>query len=382
VRRQANRKHGYARVSVVERLSDAQRRVRSMTMKIEEEHSDVNCRRAAIGGRRKRLSALLLAISLFGLLPRYSVLASPGEEPTAPKMRVAVLDLSGSLMRLQTGFVPNFSNGEVVSSQPSDFARGLTEMLTTELVKTGKFVVLERAALQQLTAEQDFAATERVSPETAPARNLITGAQALITGDITEVAPDNSKIGAGFNIAGFNTKIGRTTAKVVLNIRMIDAVTGEVIFSERVKGTSSKTGLSSDAAKQDQALSFEAQSNKPLGRASRKAIELAVAALVSRMDSIPWQGRVVEVRGNDVYINAGAEQGIRVGMGFEVYERQQALIDPDSGRMLGAPERRIGAINIVTVEGKYSIARSTAGESMKRGHVVRPGQHLAKRISE
>ncbi len=350
-------------------------------MKIQVILNNANCRRSRGHGWRPGLSTFLLAIFLFGLLPRYSVFALPGEEPTAPKMRVAVLDLSGSLMRLQTGLIPNFSGGDI-SSQPSEFGRGLTEMLTTELVKTGKFVVLERAALQQLTAEQDMGATERVNPETSPARNLITGAQALITGDITEVAPDKSKISAGFNLGGFNTKIGRSTAKVVLNIRMIDAMTGEVIFSERVKGTSSKTGLSSDAAQQDQALSFEAQSNKPLGRASRKAIEMAVAALAAKMDEIPWQGRVVDVRGKDVYINAGAEQGVRVGMGFEVYERQQALIDPDTGRMLGAPERRIGTVNIVSVEDKYSIARSTAGELMKRGHVVRPAQHLAKSISE
>ena len=44
----------------------------------------------------------------------------------------------------------------------------MTEMLTTALTKSERFVVLERAALDKVTAEQDLGASGRVNPEFAP----------------------------------------------------------------------------------------------------------------------------------------------------------------------------------------------------------------------
>src|SRR5258706_15113468 len=41
---------------------------------------------------------------------------------------------------------------------PTEFARGLTEALTTVLVRTGRFVVLERAAMQAVQAGQEIGA--------------------------------------------------------------------------------------------------------------------------------------------------------------------------------------------------------------------------------
>ncbi len=67
---------------------------------------------------------------------------------------------------------------------PAEFARGLTEMLGTVLIKTGRFSVLERAAMQQMDQEQALAAGGKTTKETGARSGAMLGAQALITGDI------------------------------------------------------------------------------------------------------------------------------------------------------------------------------------------------------
>src|SRR5215831_17289523 len=86
---------------------------------------------------------LLTAFSL-GLFFTNSAFAQQlTDGATGPRMRLAVMDLSGSALKLQTGFAPASTSTTIALPPPSDFARGLTEMLTTALVKTGRFVVLE-----------------------------------------------------------------------------------------------------------------------------------------------------------------------------------------------------------------------------------------------
>jgi len=104
-------------------------------------------------------------------------------------MRIAVMDLSGSALKLQTTYQPTSTTSSISIPPPAEFGRGLTEMLTTALTTTGRFIVLERAAIDKVTSEQDFGASGRVNPETAAGRGKIIGAQSLITGD-GEVARD------------------------------------------------------------------------------------------------------------------------------------------------------------------------------------------------
>src|ERR1700674_1885553 len=117
--------------------------------------------------------------------PKSSATPSPVANYGGPKMRLPVMDLSGSGLKVQTSATPASSTTTVAIPPPSDFARGMTEMLTTALMKTNRFVVLERAAMDKVVGEQDFGAGGRVNAETAPKVGKIIGGQALITGDIT-----------------------------------------------------------------------------------------------------------------------------------------------------------------------------------------------------
>ncbi len=312
------------------------------------------------------------------------------------KLRVAVMDLSGSALKMQSTtammpgapgagpqYQPQPAYGQQPTTQqttvtvaippPAEFARGLTEALTTVLVKTGRFTVLERAAMQSVQQEQQIGASGAVTKETAAQTGALLGAEVLITGDITGFTYQKSGLGGALTniVKGLSVAAERVTAEVIIDLRLINASTGEVLMSNKGVGKASQTGLAADLIKDEKNYSGSATLSTPLGMASRQALQNAVAGLLIGMPKVRWGGRVVDVREGIVYLNAGADQGMRVGMALDVYEVQPALVDPETGKNLGAPDKLIGSLVVTSVLEKFSTARIVDGEGFSRGNIVR-----------
>ena len=295
-----------------------------------------------------------------------------------PRLRVAVMDLSGTALKMQTAQTPNAGGG--VTSQttiaippPAEFARSLTEALTTSLAATGKFLVLERAALAQVQQEQDLGASGRVNAETAADKGKLMGAQMLITGDITAFTYNHSAIGGKLTniIKGLDAGVERVSASVSIDLRLIDAVTGEVIASIKGDGSSAQQGLTAHLTKDEKKYDGSVALSTPLGKASRQAIEKSIDGIIDNVPKLRWSARVIDFRDGVVYVNAGSGLGMVKGMTLEVFDPQPVLIDPESGRNLGSPEKLIGEIVIDSVDQQYSTATVVNGTGFKRNQVVR-----------
>ena len=81
-------------------------------------------------------------------------------------------------------------------------------------------------------AEQDLGGAQgRVNKETGAATGHIIGAQVMITGDITGYTYTQQSVGGGALNVIRNLKVGasRVRASVVVDLRLIDAATGEVL---------------------------------------------------------------------------------------------------------------------------------------------------------
>ncbi len=306
------------------------------------------------------------------------------QQPASQKLRIAVMDLSGSALKMQTSTtglasgVPGMPGGvqtttSVAIPAPAEFARGLTEMLGTVLVKTGRVTVLERAAMQQLDQEQALAAAGKTTKETGARTGAMLGAQALITGDITGFSYAKSSIGGKMTnvLKGLTVSTERVTAQVIIDLRLIDPSTSELIYSSKGEGKASMTGIAADLTRDDKSWSAGGTTATPLGQASREALDNAVKALLAGMPKVAWTGRVIDVRDGVVYVNATAADGMKPGLELLVFEQQPALVDPETGKSLGAPERQVGTIVIDAVQEKFSTAKITKGEGIARGHVLR-----------
>ncbi|HUU52018.1 MAG TPA: FlgT C-terminal domain-containing protein [Candidatus Heimdallarchaeota archaeon] len=80
-------------------------------------------------------------------------------------------------------------------------------------------------------------------------------------------------------------------------------------------------------------------------------------------------GRVIKVEGNKVWVNIGANAGIKIGDEFEVIRKGEKLIDPDTGLALGSTEESVGKIVVVEVEEKYSVATIQGGNAQAQDYL-------------
>ena len=95
-----------------------------------------------------------------------------------------------------------------------------------------------------------------------------------------------------------------------------------------------------------------------------------VEQLVADVPEPQWSAKVVEVRDGVVFLNAGADGDVSAGQVLEVYEIQPPLIDPDTGKNLGAPDKLLGEIQIETVQAGFSTAKVMTGAGFARNNVV------------
>lgn len=166
--------------------------------------------------------------------------AMKAEKYNGPKARIAVVR-----------FVDKSAKGAL------EIGQGMADMLTTTLFHTNRFIVLDRQDLDSVINEQDFAATGRVSEETAAKVGEIEGADLLIFGAISEFEPESIGVGgilmgavtlgASIAIASQNrdAPVGLVTYKesyVAIDLKIVDATTGRVVYSGTAEGKNKNYG--------------------------------------------------------------------------------------------------------------------------------------------
>ena len=119
---------------------------------------------------------------------------------------------------------------------------GVADMLTTAMVKSGKFVVIERAEFDKVLEEQKLGQSGVVTPESAPKVGKALGVELLVIGSVSEFGTKENTISGGVSL--FGGGVTKKTARAAVDIRLVNTTTGEVIAAETESGTESTTGLS------------------------------------------------------------------------------------------------------------------------------------------
>jgi len=231
-----------------------------------------------------------------------------------------------------------------------------TAQLTDALLQSGQFTVVSRTELDKVFLEQDLASSGRMARSLAAQKGKAIPAQILITGTITEFEEQSSGGSQGLTIHGVTIGGSKSQAHIGVIVQIIDSSTGEVLDSRRVEGKASASGFDIGYSG-SWSLGSSSFKKTPLGKATQIAIDKAVAYIAGELSRLPWQGRVVKVSGDTVYINAGSKNGIASGMNFVVYRPGESLIDPETGINLGSEKTKVGEISVFEVQPKFSKAR-------------------------
>ncbi|MCI0494725.1 hypothetical protein L0Z72_06925 [candidate division KSB1 bacterium] len=298
-----------------------------------------------------------IALSLALLLILAAI--APAQSPKALKKRVAVFAFED-----KTDHTWHWWTGQPVG-------QGMADMLVTELVKSGKYKVIERQEIEKILSEQKMGQTGLVTPESAAKVGQLLGVELAVIGSVTEFG--HKKSDTGGRIKGFGLGVSSTAASVGIDVRFINTNTGEILAADNVREEESKKGLSVSTPQVD----FKNQNDfdeSVVGKATRKAVQKIMTMLDDKSATIAWEGKIVIVKGNTVIINAGAEAGIQVGDVFYVYSKGEDLIDPDTGLSLGSLDSKIGSIQVTNNNvgnGKASQCNIKEGSGFQKGYSVR-----------
>jgi curli biogenesis system outer membrane secretion channel CsgG len=312
----------------------------------------------------KTISAsILISVALFTMSPE----ARPAAPLTSltkdrPKMRVAVAKFGAT-----DRFASVYGGWNI--------GGGLSAQLVTELIKTGRVVVVERAILSKVLIEQELGESQLLTPMTKTPAGHLLGVDYLIVGEVTEF--EERQIGAGAAAGFLGAKVGGeiSAAHVGIDLRLVDTRTGEILYSHQAQG---KAWEKAAGAKVDYKLinfGGDAFHKTPLGRACRRAIRDAVnfvlGVIEKQVEDFSWLGLIVEVDREMVYFNAGSGQEIIPGDRFRISTIKKVLTDPETNQVIGLIENKLGLAQAVYVDQKYTKARILGKFRPRVGDIVR-----------
>ena len=109
-----------------------------------------------------------------------------------------------------------------------ELGSGVADIFLTEAFRSGRFRITERSQLEAVLREQDLAESGRVDPSTAADMGRVTGAQLIVLGSLSEFGITST--GGGGRVLGIIGGSAETiSARVTVDIRVVDSVTAEVV---------------------------------------------------------------------------------------------------------------------------------------------------------
>ena len=202
--------------------------------------------------------------------------AAAKEQYNGPKARIAV-----------ARFTDKSNNSRWWRKEIGD---GMADQLTTALVTTNRFIVLERQALDAVLSEQDLATSGRVSAATGAAYGEIEGAEIVVVASVTEF--DDGSSGASLGSGGFigdvfsSVSAGFSGTHMAIDLRLIDTRTSRILAATSVEGGSKDFDFTGAATNFGGSLvggSISGWSDTPKEKALREVIIKAVEFLETKI---------------------------------------------------------------------------------------------------
>ena len=299
---------------------------------------------------------------------------------------------------LRTAIIDEFewaavkTNAQAVFNTQIDVGKGIRAMLTNRVATAGKIRIVERAKINTVMKEQDFGASNRVKQGTNARIGQIRGADVYIMGDIVAFGRDDrdKRVAVG-GIAGVprvfgGLRVGKKEDKavVVINYRIVDAETSEVIDTGEARGESKRTssgmggmfGVGNTAAGGGIDMTSSNFAQTIIGEATIDAVDKIAATMNTKIPGLPKkqveiEALVADVAGNTVTLAAGSNDGIAVGDRFEVFKILSEIKDPKTGEVLDQKVEKAGEMVISAVRERIATGNYTGGAVAAKTSVAR-----------
>ena len=254
--------------------------------------------------------------------------------------------------------VVNFQNNSSWTWWGDQLGGAAADEVVTQLVKTGKFTVIERAQLEAILQEQHIGQNGLVNPATAAKVGQLLGVQLIMTGSITQFSIERTQVGFR-GIGGAYSK-----AESRLDVRVIDTTTGEILLAADGAGSKRMGGGYFNGVNAER--TFDAG-------VAAEALRPAVTTVVSRITGESFKvaatltpsgasAAIVGSRDGSFYLNKGENAGIKVGQRFTVKHVVDEIKDAD-GRVLDRVTKTTGVLEVTQVLSQSAIAQVVEGSA-------------------
>jgi len=286
------------------------------------------------------------------------------------KARLGVLAVDNNSTANSFSVTTSAGNVDYSSATSGVPVNGIEAIVIDSLSQTGRFRLVERTELGSVLGEQDLAASGRVAKPSGAATGNILGAEYLVQVVITDYESDTS--GKKGGVGGLlKSKVpllggiggGKSTGRIGLNVRLIDAETSEIMFTKQIESVISETNLSFGGVGfgGDVILGgfMSSYSKTPIGQAVIAGINEGVFELIKQVGARPAEGSIVKAGPSQIYTNLGSDS-VAVGDVLRIMKMGEELIDPETGISLGGSMTALGEIQVTQVQEKFSIAKPTS----------------------
>lgn len=236
-----------------------------------------------------------------------------------------------------------------------DIGKGIADLIITELLKSPRFQLVERTRLDVVIGEGEIGKRKDDKQSGTGSLHQIIPADAILLGSVTQFGAERREKGLwGLGWPG-GGGIGKQKgiAKVVLNARITNPRTSELIAAVTGTGESTRSGfmlgaLGGKAGKfGGGGISMTSNDFREtiLGEATYAAVNNLVTELIKADDKIPYQrrelrGLVLDVAGAEITVDLGSDQGVRVGNVLKVVNVVREIRDSKGGDRPGGDRGR------------------------------------------
>ena len=224
----------------------------------------------------------------------------------------------------------------------------MSEMLTTSLVQTARFELVERNKIDRAIQEQKLGMVGVIDEATAAEMGQLIGAEYIVLGSITSAAKKRTD---KFGYILVEVRIG-------VDVRAVNATSGKILLSETAEGVSSSKEIrTADGTLVQGALEDDAA----YGAAARDAVQ-KVSQKIADLSSL--LGYVILTDSGEVTIDLGADKGVSNGDRFVVFRAEEEIVHPVTGDLLGWKKQILQEIEIERTERQMSTGKviKTKGE--------------------
>ncbi len=248
------------------------------------------------------------------------------------------------------------------------------DMLITQLMRSNRFVLVERSRLDKILNEQALGQSGIITEETAAQVGKTLGVDVIIVGRILDMGQKTGAHDFDNEDDKWKLALKATVGFAKVSYRVISTTTGEIIFADHFSTSEIKPGFGIQTKEFDFENMFDFDQNV-VGIALRKAVNKIALSVVNNSNKISWLGKVIQTRADTlVYFKPGQGAGIRVGQIFGV--TQNFDLNDSPIRNLLKSNSKSGLIAKIQVTGfigdQVSRAKVIQGGNIRRGDLIKP----------